>query len=77
MNIVYNSNHYHVVEYPGLGTFELIDKRLGLGGYLQGEIALAFGESLAQVIAAEADDDSVDEFLENFDVLMTQPIRFH
>ena len=77
MNIVYNSNHYHVVEYPGLGTFELIDKRLGVGGYLQGEMAEVFGHSLAQVIADVADDDSVDEFLANFDAFMTQPVRLH
>jgi uncharacterized protein DUF3567 len=77
MNIVYNSNYYHVVEYPGLGTYELIDKRLGVGGYLQGEMAEVFGQSLAQVIADDADDDSVDEFLANFDAFMTQPVRLH
>jgi hypothetical protein len=77
MNIVYNSNHYHVVEYPGLGTYELIDKQLGVGGYLQGEIAQVFRESLAQAIADDPTDDSLDDFLGNFDFLMTQPVRFH
>jgi len=77
MNIVYNSNHYHVVEYPGLGTYELIDKRLGVGGYLQGEMAEVFGQSLAQVIADDPTDDSVDEFIANFDAFMTQPVRLH
>jgi hypothetical protein len=77
MNIVYNSNHYHVVEYPALGTFELIDKRLGVGGYLQGEMAEVFGHSLAQVIADDPTDDSVDEFIANFDAFMMQPVRLH
>ena len=77
MNIVYNSNHYHVVEYPGVGGYELIDKKLGVGGYLHGEVAQVFGDSLAQAIADDPTDDSVDEFLGNFDFLMTQPVRFH
>lgn len=77
MNVVYNSNHYHVVEYPGLGTYELIDKRLGVAGYLQGQVAQVFGESLAQAIADDPTPDSLDEFLGNFEFLMTQPVRLH
>jgi len=77
MNVVYNSNHYHVVEYPGLGTYELIDKHLGVTGYLQGQVAQVFGESLAQAIADDPAHDSLDEFLGNFDFLMTQPVRLH
>jgi hypothetical protein len=77
MNIVYNSNHYHVVEYPGLGAYELVDKRLGITGYLQGQAAQVFGESLAQAIADDPTHDSLDEFLGNFEFLMTQPVRLH
>jgi hypothetical protein len=77
MNVVYNSNHYHVVEYPGLGAYELIDKHLGVAGYLQGQVAQVFGESLAQAIADDPAHDSLDEFLGNFDFLMTQPVRMH
>jgi hypothetical protein len=40
-------------------------------------MAEVFGHSLAQVIADDADDDSVDEFLANFDAFMTQPVRLH
>ena len=48
-----------------------------LGGYLQGEMAEVFGQSLAQVIADDPTDDSVDEFIANFDAFMTQPVRLH
>jgi hypothetical protein len=47
MNIVYNSNHYHVVEYPGVGGYELIDKQLGVGGYLQGEVTRCASTNVA------------------------------
>jgi hypothetical protein len=77
MNIVYNSQHYHVVEYPSLDAYELIDKTLGIGGYLDGELAQSFRVSLQRLIAEDPTIDTVDEFLGNFESLLTQPVRFH
>jgi hypothetical protein len=77
MNIVYNSQHYHVVEYPGLNAYELIDKTLGIAGYLEGEVADSFRISLQRLIAEDPTIDSVDEFLGGFESLLTQPVRFH
>lgn len=77
MNIVYNSEHYHVVEYPGRNGYELIDKTQGLIGYVEGEVADAFRESLERLITEDPTIDSVDEFLGNFESLMVQPVRFH
>ena len=77
MNIVYNSQHYHVVEYPSLDAYELIDKTLGIGGYLDGELAQSFRVSLHRLIAEDPTIDTVDEFLGNFESLLTQPVRFH
>jgi hypothetical protein len=77
MNIVYNSQHYHVVEYPGRNGFELIDKAAGLAGYLEGHAGEAFRDSLSRLIEQDPTIDSVDEFLDGFNALMTQPVRFH
>jgi|APFre7841882630_1041343.scaffolds.fasta_scaffold48644_2 hypothetical protein len=77
MNIVYNSNHYHVVEYPGRNGYELIDKTLGVTGYMEGEMAESFRESLQKIIDEDPTIDVVDEFLGGFESLMTQPVRFH
>ena len=77
MNIVYNSHHYHVVEYPGRNGFELIDKEAGVAGYLEGHAGEAFRASLSRLIAEDPTIDSVDEFLDGFNALMTQPVRFH
>jgi hypothetical protein len=77
MNIVYNSHHYHVVEYPTHNGYELIDKTLGVAGYLEGEVADAFRESLQRLISEDPTIDTVDEFLGGFESLMVQPVRFH
>ena len=53
MNIVYNSQHYHLVEYPSLDAYELIDKTLGVAGYLEGEVAQSFRVSLQRLIAED------------------------
>ena len=77
MNIVYNSQQYHVVEYPGRNGYELIAKTLGVGTYLEGQVADAFRQSLERLISEDPTIDSVDEFLGGFEFLMTQPVRFH
>lgn len=77
MQIIYNSSHYHVVEYANENLYEVIDKVLGMGGYFQGEVATAFRESLAQVIERDPTSDSVDDFLTEYNCLMTHPVRFH
>jgi hypothetical protein len=77
MNTLYSSKQYHVIEYPGHNAYEVIDKQLGVGGYLQGELASSFAQSLAEVIAEDPTDDRIDEFLGSFNALMTQPVSFH
>ena len=41
------------------------------------EAAVAFRESLERLISEDPTIDSVDEFIGGFEVLMTQPVRFH
>ena len=77
MNVVYSSPHYYVAEYPGQNGFELINLHQGTGTFLNGEIASSFRRSLATVIAGSPTVEIVDEFLEHFDGLMTQPAVLH
>jgi hypothetical protein len=77
MNVVYNSPHYYVAEYPVQNGFELINLHQGTGTFLRGEIASLFRQSLANVIAESHSVEVVDEFLENFDGLMIQPAVLH
>ena len=77
MNVIYNSDNYYVVEYPSQHGYELVDKHAARGTYLQGDTADKFLESMKTAISEDASAEHVDEFLDQFDVLMTLPVVFH
>ena len=77
MNVLYSSPHYYVAEYPGQDGYELINLHQGTGTFLRGNMASSFRRSLATVIADSPTIEVMDEFLENFDGLMTQPAVLH
>ena len=77
MNVLYNSEHYYVVEFPGLGGIELVDKSAGRGGFLAGAVELKFRATMADFAAGEPNADSVDEFLGHYDALLTNPMVLH
>lgn len=76
MNLVYNSDHFYVVEFAGNG-YELVDKQSGRGTFLQGASATKFRDSMQSVIASNPNIESVDEFLSGFEELLTQDIVLH
>ena len=49
MNVVYNSQHYYVVEYAAFNGFELVDKQSGTGTLIEGETAIRFCNSRSEV----------------------------
>ena len=77
MNVIYNSDNYYVVEYPTEHGYELVDKHAARGTFLFGDVAEKFLESMKRTIAEDASAEHIDEFLDGFDVLMTQPVVFH
>jgi hypothetical protein len=77
MNVIYNSDNYYVVEYPAQHGYELVDKHAARGTYLYGDTAEKFLESMKHVIAEDASVEHVDDFLDNFDVLLNLPVVFH
>lgn len=77
MQIVYSSQHYHVVSYPDVEGYELVNKPAGAGAYIHGSVATAFRENLEKVLAEDATVESIDEFLGGFDALMHQPTSVH
>ncbi len=77
MNVVYNSDHFYVVDYPVEEGVELVDKETGLGTFLQGESAKNFRDSIQSVIADSPSVESVDEFLSGFEPLLTQRVVYH
>ena len=77
MNVMYNSENYCVVEFPGRGGIELVDKASGRGGFLEGAVESKFRESMADLAAGEPTTESVDEFLGHYEALLTNPMVLH
>ena len=77
MNIIYNSEQYWVVEYPGGKGYELVDKRTARGAYFQGDVARSFAVSMQKAIAEEATVEHVDEFLDGYDVMFDLSVVYH
>lgn len=77
MIVLYSSPNYYVVEYPAEQGLELIDRQTRRGAYLTGNLASTIRVSMEHVFADDPSEESVDEFLQEFDGLMTQPIVLH
>ena len=76
MNVLYDSGSYYVTEFPGCGI-ELVDKRAGRAGYIQGMVAAHFRATMADLCSEATNDESVDEFLGGYDALLTNPLVLH
>ena len=77
MNVMYNSECYYVVEFPGRHGIELVDKARGRAGFLEGAVEVQFRASMAGFAAGEPSVESVDEFLGNYDALLTNSVALH
>ncbi len=77
MNVMYNSENYTVVEFPGRHGIELVDKTTGRAGFLEGAVEVKFRASMADLAAGEPTVESVDEFLAHYDALLTHSVTWH
>ena len=77
MNVMYNSENYCVVEFPGSHGIELVDKTMGRTGFLEGAVEVQFRASMAGLAAGEPSVESVDEFLGGYDALLTNLVILH
>ena len=85
MNLIYNSEQYSVVEFLAeplqesmrSGGFEIMDKSGRREIFIGGTLAVAFRKHVEQLIAGQPSVEEIDEFLGNYDALMSQPVVFH
>ena len=77
MNVLYNSDNYYVVEFPGHCGVELVDKQRGCGAFLEGAVETKFRASMASLVSHEENAESVDEFLAHYDALLTNRVLLH
>ena len=77
MNVMYNSENYYVVEFPGRHGIELVDKTTGRAGFLEGAVEVKFRATMANLAAGEPSVESVDEFLGLYGALLTHSVALH
>ncbi len=77
MHVLYDSENYYVVEFPGRGGIELVDKTACRGGFLEGAVETSFRATMADLAAGEPSVESVDEFLGHYGALLTNPVVLH
>lgn len=77
MNILYNSTHYYMAEFAGNEGIELVDKSAGRGGFLEGDVAEKLRASMLHLFSDSPSEASVDELLEAYDALLTNPVVLH
>jgi hypothetical protein len=77
MNVMYSSENYYVVEFPGRQGIELVDKTMGRAGFLEGDVELKFRASMADLAAGEPSVELVDEFLGHYDALLINSVAMH
>jgi len=77
MNVMYNSENYYVVEFPGRHGVELVDKTTGRAGFLEGAVEIKFRATMADLAADGPSVESVDEFLGNYDALLINSVALH
>jgi uncharacterized protein DUF3567 len=70
MQVIYNSDHYYVVEYSDQHAYELVDKRSARGTFFQGDGAAKFMQFMRIAVREDASIEHVDDFLDSFDVLL-------
>jgi len=80
--MIYNSSNYCVVEFAASSEantagFEIMDKHAKRETYLAGSLADDFRRGVAELIAQQPSMEEIDEFLSQFDSLMTQPMTLH
>ena len=85
MNMIYNSEQYSVVEFGvdrelealRFGGFEIVDKAGRREAFIGGQLAQSFRRNVNNLIASEPTMEEIDEFLGEYDTLMSQPVVLH
>jgi hypothetical protein len=85
MNLIYNSEQYSVVEFGAdvgrealrFGGYEIMDKPGKKEIFIAGDLAQAFRKNVEQLIAGKPSMEDIDDFLGNYDSLMSQPMLAH
>jgi hypothetical protein len=62
---------------PSQDGYEIVDKLMGKGLFLQGAMAQSFREAVQVLIQNNPSEDEVDGYIRRFASLMQQPVVLH
>ncbi len=74
MQVIYDSDHYYVVEYAEQHAYELVDKRSARGTVFQGDGAARFMQFMRIAAGKDTSIEHVDDFLDSFDMLLDRRV---
>jgi hypothetical protein len=85
MNLIYNSEQYSVAEFGAdrslealrFGGYEIVDKGGKREIFIAGVMAQNFRRDVNELIASEPTIEEIDDFLGNYEALMSQPVLLH
>ncbi len=85
MNLIYNSEQYSVVEFGAddgrealrFGGYEIMDKSGKREIFIGGIWAESFRKNVEDLIAREPSMEDIDDFLGEYDALMSQSMVLH
>ena len=87
MQMLYNSDHYVVVEFDmgadatdggdGKGGYEIVDKFARKEIFLDGAMAQSFKEGVEALIETSPSEEEVDDYISRFTTLAQQPVILH
>lgn len=85
MNLIYNSEHYSVIEYGAddqnealrYGGYEITDKAVKREFFMGGIQAVTFRKDVSDLIASDPSLEEVDDFLGQYDSYMLQTVTIH
>ena len=89
MQMLYNSDHYVVVEFDmgtgaasdsgaaGKGAYEIVDKFARRGIFLNGAVAEGFKAGVDALVERDPTEEEVDDFIAGYTLLAQQPVVLH
>ena len=89
MQMLYNSDHYVVVEFdmsavgtgeqptPPQGGYEIVDKFARRGIFLNGAVAEGFKRGVSALVERGPTEEEVDDFIAGYTLLAQQPVVVH
>ncbi|WP_119289411.1 DUF3567 domain-containing protein [Azohydromonas sediminis] len=90
MHMLYNSDHFAVVQFEvpadagsdggaatARGGYEIVDKSARREIFLEGAMARSFREGVQALIESQPSEDEIDAFLSRYTELAQQPVVLH